>query len=374
MNEQVRNMYVGIFVVLSLTALGVLMVWFGETPSWLSSSEWTLRITGVSQLRGIGDGTPVYMNGVQIGRVGWIEFVNPERPDEGVVVVTRIGRPYTVPQGAYAKVYGATFGLGSGQVDIVFEPGAATAPLNKELAMIRGEMRNLIYEFISKDAIDEFQRMVQHFGDLAEAAEPVAKNLSILLEQHPILEVDQPGAAEKGMVANLSTAIERFDRFLAGANEVIGDQEMQSDFKTAIDDLRQASASLKETIAVWKAESEKLAGNLNEGIDRTEKNLDGSFTKLNATLEHLDDAAKSLARVANRMEQGEGTLGLLAKDPRLYEAAVISVERLADLIGSLQRITGKIERDGYITIGQKTAVGIFTKDFPVPGGVTAPTR
>ena len=50
MNERMRNFLVGLFVVASLTVLGVLMVWFGETPSWLPSSEWDLRITGVSDL------------------------------------------------------------------------------------------------------------------------------------------------------------------------------------------------------------------------------------------------------------------------------------------------------------------------------------
>jgi phospholipid/cholesterol/gamma-HCH transport system substrate-binding protein len=365
MSEQFRNFLIGLFVLAALSALGILMVWFGETPTWLSRSEWTLRITGVYQLRGIGEGSPVYMNGVQIGRVTAIEFQNPEQPGQGVVVVTRIGRRYNVPQGAYAKIYGATFGFGTGQVDIVIEPGASTDPVDRELAIIRGEMRNLIYEFISRDAITELERMVEHIGGLAAAAKPVAENLADLLERRTVAEVDRPDAVLQGTVANLSTAIERFDRFLANANEVIGEEAVKGDLKTAINDLRQAATLLKETMAVWNTKSASVLDNVNTGIDQTEANLDSAFVRLNATLEQLDDAASALARVAQRMEKGEGTLGLLTKDPRLYESAVVSFERLAELIGSLQRITGKIERDGYITIGQQTAVGTFTKDFPV---------
>ena len=77
MNETSRNFWVGLFVVLSLGALGVLMVWFGEAPSWLGSGEWTLRIEGVKELRGIGDGSPVTLNGVEIGRVNRLEFEDP---------------------------------------------------------------------------------------------------------------------------------------------------------------------------------------------------------------------------------------------------------------------------------------------------------
>lgn len=365
MSEHMRNLLVGLFVLAGLSALGILMVWFGESPGWLSRSEWTLRITGVYQLRGIGEGSPVYMNGVQIGRVTGIDFENPKRPDQGVIIVTRIGRHYIVPRGAYAKVYGATFGLGTGQVDIVIERGADFQPLDREFALIHGEMRNLIYEFISKDAIVEIENMVEHIGSLAEAARPVADNLAELLEKRPTSEVDEPDAAARGAIANLSTAVERFDRLLANLDEVIGDKDVKSDLKTAIRELRQASTSLKDTFDLWKAESGRLVENLQNGIDRTEGNLDASFVKLNATLEQLDDAATSLARVAQRVERGEGTLGLLTSDPRLYESAAISFERLAEFIGTAQRIAGKIERDGYITIGQTTPVGTFTKDFPV---------
>ena len=65
------------------------------------------------------------------------------------------------------------------------------------------------------------------------------------------------------------------------------------------------------------------------------------------------------------VQDGQGTMGLFARDARLYEAAVLTLERFSELMASLRRITGKIEEDGYITIGQTTPVGTFTKKFPV---------
>lgn len=365
MTENMRNMLVGVFVISALGVLAILMAWFGETPSWMGGSEWTLRITGVDELRGISDGSPVNMNGVEIGRVKTLEFENANRPDRGVVVVTRIKKQYVVPRAAFAKVYGATLGFGTGHVEICMPPGASAEPVDTENAMISGEMHNIIGEIISKELVSSFEQTVMHIGNLADSATPVAQSLSTLLEPRSLEQTDQPG----GVTPNLATVVERFDVFLANINAVLGDKTMQGDLKVAVGALKDATESLKQTIVLWRDESRRISDNVNSGIDRTEENFDQSFVKLNKVLDRLDGAATNLDNILHEVKEGRGTAGLLVHDERLYEAAVISLERFAELIASLQHITGKIEEDGYITIAQKTPVGTFTKNFPIGGGV-----
>lgn len=365
MKDGTRNLLVGVFVVFAFGALAILMVWFGETPSWLRRSEWTLKIAGVHGLRGIGEGSPVNLNGVEIGRVARLDFRDRSRPDRGVLIITSIKNPYSVPIGAKAKVYGATFGIGSGHVDILVEPGADAAPLPRDGAVLRGEMASMIGEVITKDMIDSIERTITNFGNLAAAAEPVAKSLATILEERSIAAVSEPGAEAAGKTANLTTVIERLDRFIAHVNTVLGDDNVQEDVKGAVRDLKDASEELKETITVWRTESRKLADNLNAGVDRTEENLELTFGKLNETLEGLDRGAKNLAQVLRAVAQGEGTAGLLVRDERLYEAAVLSLERLAEVMQNLQIITGKIREDGYITLG-KAPSGVLRKRVPVP--------
>ncbi len=364
MTENMRNMLVGVFVISALGVLAILMAWFGETPSWMGGSEWTLRITGVDELRGISDGSPVNMNGVEIGRVKTLEFEDPNRPDRGVVVVTRIKKQYVVPRAAFAKVYGATLGFGTGHVEICMPPGASAEPVDTEMAMISGEMHNIIGEIISKELVSSFEQTVMHIGNLAEAAGPVAESLADLLEQRTVAQVQEPGATP-----NLSTMVERIDHLVANINAVLGDTTVQGDVKLAVRDLKDATEGLKSTIVIWQDESRRISENVNAGIDRTEENLERSFVKLNKVLDRLDGSATNLDNILHEVKGGRGTAGLLVRDERLYEAAVISLERFAELIASLQRITGKIEEDGYITIAQKTPVGTFTKNFPIGGGV-----
>ena len=365
MTEASRNFLVGGFVIVALCVLGTLMVWFGEVPDWISTSEWTLRIGPVRELSGIGEGAPVNLQGIQVGRVKSIEFRNPDDPDHGVVIVTRIKQQYSVPTAAKARVYGSTLGFGSGRIDIMIEPGASSDPLPKDDAVIGGEMRNVLGEIIRKEFIDSLEKTVAHIGDLAEATKPVMDSLAELFERRSIEQVSQPGAVEMGMIANLSTLVERVDKSVSNINNVLGDEDVQDDVKSAVHDLRVSADDLRATVETWRTESKRLADNLNEGVDRTEENLDETFQSLNRVLGNLDQTATQLAKASIGLTERSGTAGLVLNDPRLYESAVLAMDRLSEVLLDIKSLTGKMRDDGYITVGLAPG-GFPKKKFPVP--------
>jgi len=365
MTEPARNFWVGNFVVVSLIVLATLMAWFGETPEWLGGNEWTLKIIGVRELRGLQPGSPVNFNGVEIGRVKALEFMNVERPDRGVTIVTRIRDQYSIPSGSIARVYGATLGIGTGHIDIQIVLGVGSyALLPKKDAQIEGEMRSIVNEIITKDMIETVQRTITNFGNFADAATPVARNLAELLARRTVEEVSEPGAT---LQPNLATVVERLDTLVANLNAVLGDVNVQGDVKTVVHDLKAATAELTKTVQIWKTSSQQIADNLRSGIDRTEENFDRTFANLNELLDNLDAGAKSLAASLQLVSEGKGTAGLLVRDERLYEAAVLSIERFGEAMATTQRLISKFERDGAITIGTPNS-GPFTKKFPIPGG------
>lgn len=356
MTEPARNFWVGGFVVVSLIVLGTLMAWFGETPEWLGGNEWTLKVIGVRELRGLQPGSPVNFNGVEIGRVKELKFMNAERPDRGVTIVTRIKDEYSVPSGAIARVYGATLGFGTGHIAIHVEEGDGEySPLPTEDAQILGEMRSIIGEIITKDKVDSAQRMINNIGNLADAATPVARNLALLLEQRSIKQVDEP---ESTTTANISTVVERIDQLAANLNAVLGDVNVQGDVKSVVHDLKAISGELRETVVLLKSSVHKTADNLNSGLDR-------SFANLNEVLDNLDESTGNLAEILQSVADGRGTAGLLVRDERLYEAAVLSIERFGEAWATAQRLLSAFERDGAIRVGTPTS-GPFTKEFPIP--------
>lgn len=364
MKEGTRNFFVGVFVIASLSTLAILMVWFGEAPSWLGGSEWTLKIKGVRELSGVGEGSPVRLSGVEIGRVQQLDFQDPERPDLGVVIVCGIKNEYSIPNGSTARIYGATLGIGTGHIAIMTDP---TVPfeLLPQGTTISGEMRSMIGELISQETIDELKRAISHIGNLTAEWTPVGTNLAKLLEQRPVEAVEEPGAADRGLTPNLSTVIDRIDQLVANINTVLGDKDVQGDVKAVVQDLKVTSTELRDLVVLWTDETKKLADNLNQGVDRTEANLEDLLLRLTNTADSMDEAANRLATILDHVAKGQGTAGLLVRDERLYEAAVLSLERFSASMGSLQRILGKIEEDGYITVGQ-APTGLLRKRYPVP--------
>ncbi len=362
MTETTRNFWVGAFVVVSVVVLATLMSWFGETPDWLGGNEWNLRITDVQGLSGIEAGSPVRLNGVEIGRVRSVDFVDAGRPELGVVILARIQDRYSIPDEAKALVFGATLGFGTGHVDIMVKLDQTLRALEKKNAQIHGEMRSMIGELITKDMVDSVKRTIDNIGTFAGAVTPVAGNLALLLEKRTVADVS---ATDSKLTANVATVVERLDAFVANLNTVLGDVNVQEDVKGVVRDLKGVADNLRETVELWKSETGRLTTNLNAGIDRTEENLERTFVNLNEVLDHLDEGAKSLALALREVAEGRGTAGLLVRDERLYEAAVLSLERVAEAMATFNRVIGKVESDGYFTVGA-APLGWPRKDYPIP--------
>ncbi|MBI1824927.1 MAG: MCE family protein [Planctomycetes bacterium] len=368
MSDAKRNFWVGVFVVAALVMFATLLAWFGETPDWLGGNEWTLEITDVPELRGIDPGSTVHLNGVEIGRVRGVDFLDKKHPEGGTVIVARIREDYIIPRGSKALVYGATLGFGTGHIDIIVRSDRPPIPIEKKHAQIRGEMRSVISEIIDKDVVEG---MISDFGDMAQAATPVFKNLSRLLEPRSVAEVSAPDAAAKGVTPNFATVVERLDQLVLNLNTVLGDPNIREDLKTAIAQFRTAAENARQTTQFWKDGSKEVADNINGGIGRLNENLDRSFVKLNSILDELDSGAKQLALVLDQTSKGRGTVGLLMNDARLYESALLSLERLSDAIGRLQAILAKIETEGKINVGIGSS-GIFKTSVPIPQGEPPP--
>lgn len=358
MKETTRNVLVGVFVIASLGALGALMVMFGERPEWLGGAEWSLRIRGVSQLRDIREGNEVTLNGVAIGRVGRLEFKDDRRPGLGVDIIVLIKNAYAVPATARALVYSPTLGIGRGVIELVVDD-----PLSGEVlptdgtASIRGQMANRLNEIVSEEAMDSFEQTVVQIGQFAEKLTPVAEDLHLLLRKSPVAQVDQPLTEAERITANLSTVIERFDATLRNVNDVLGDEQLKTDFKTVAARLRDASDKLNVVLETWRTETQKLADNVNTGVDHTEQHIGEFFAAANAVLENLDTASDQLALAARALNEGDGTAALLLRDPRLYESMVYSFDRLGQLVATLQPLAEKIAEEERIPIKVKTAVG-----------------
>ncbi|MEE9293485.1 MAG: MlaD family protein [Phycisphaerae bacterium] len=370
MTEVRRNTIVGVFMVVGLVALGWLLSSFGELPAFMGRGEYELTIN-VKEAGGIGEGAAIFLSGMQIGRVKELRFKDPEHLDAGVQIIGGIMKQYTIPRTAVAEIQPGGLGLSRGQININVPGGEAQPlPLGQE---IPGIMGNVWGDMIPNTLLDSIDRSVAQFGNFVEALTPVADDLHLLLEQHPVEEVDNPIDRARQLTANISTLIERSDKMLKTFNEMFGDPKMKegllemfANVKKMSSDGREALENINAMTADLQVDVKRISAKLEGGIDNANVHIGDIADSLRPMLENTAKLAASLLRLSMAIERGEGTAGRVMTDARLYESLLLTANRLTGLIDRIDRIFAKFERDGAIGIKVPSPIGPIPRSFNIP--------
>lgn len=335
MRETRRNLLVGLFVLAGLGALGALVVLFGEDPTAFSGRDRYTLIARFQVATGIRPGTLVTVGGITVARVLNVEFRDRARFDAGINVALVFEAGYQIPEGAIART--TEPGLGMGRPPIVLElPSDADAPMLASGSTIPGELVPAMEALFPSSVRVNFENTAMQIGRAAAALTPVLEDMHVLLQQFDLTLVDQPG----GPQGNLATAMTRLDGALKHFNDVLGDPNVQSQLRGAVADLGATSADARLAAADLRAvaaQSRQVATDAQALLVRAEGTLDnldenvrevavGSTRALNQASEALTE----VTRLGQRVNAGEGTIGKLLTDDRLFESMVLTFRRLAE--------------------------------------------
>jgi ABC-type transporter Mla subunit MlaD len=346
---------VGGFMVLGLVALSWLMTSFGELPAFLGGKQYEVKMA-VTQPSGIGEGAPIYLSGVQIGRVTELKFKNPASVEEGVHIVGSIEEQYRIPRNATAVVQPAGFGIGRGHINIEVPEGVPGAPVppNGELA---GKMGSVFQGVIPDTLLITVEKAAAQLGNFVEELTPVAEDLHDLMTRATIEDVDRPEGDPRRLTANLYTVVQRVDGTLKAFNETLGDPEVRAGLIEIVENVKQMSIDGREAFARMntltqelRQDIQNLSDRLGKGLDDANQSIHDIVDALRPTLEHTAQLSAALVRISTALEQGKGTAGMLVNDPRLYEAMLLTMQRLTEMVDTIQRLTAKFEMDGEIKV------------------------
>lgn len=123
------------------------------------------------------------------------------------------------------------------------------------------------------------------------------------------------------------TSVEQGTEDFAGTMEQIHElvREEQGSLRRLISHLDSVSARLEEASGGAR-------------MERTVASLDTLTTRLKATSGELEESSNSLSSILGKMDRGEGSLGKLVNDERLYERArdaVVNLQRASEEIAAL---------------------------------------
>jgi phospholipid/cholesterol/gamma-HCH transport system substrate-binding protein len=335
MSETRHNFWVGLFVLCGLTALGALIVLFGQGPTWLIGGDrYTLNIF-FDYASGIRAGTQVTVSGKEIGRVTEVGFRDPNNLTLGVKVVVAIENQYELPRGSRAETFQAGF-LAGGRPPISIIPGPSDAVPLQPGEELRGVILSATDSIFPTGVVDTFEKSATQIGEAAGALKPVLQDLHEIMQPRSTAEVDMPG----GPPGNLSTAMARIDGTLRNVNEIIGDPELQQqvkdsvaniheiteDGKIVLADLKEAATGVKEVVA----DAKTLVGNGQASLQKMDGHMDRLARKGVDFFEGGSRVLDEVHMTTQHINQGEGTVGRLITDGKLYEAMVLTFRRLAE--------------------------------------------
>jgi phospholipid/cholesterol/gamma-HCH transport system substrate-binding protein len=337
MNDRVMQFRVGVMVLATAIIAGILIVLFGDLPS-LVQANYPLKMS-FTDARGVAGGTPVRKNGILVGRVTSVML--DERG--GVSVVADIDSYVPIYKDEVPRISSTILGV----AEILLVPGRIVPPRQ------RLDTNEVLVGAVSRDPFEVFTSLEPKLGSaldsLAQASDSVQK-LSVNIDR---LFMGGDDRFEK-LVAKTESALDSFNTAMKNIDEVMGDPKAREDIKDTISALPEVVADLRKTVQGVSVTVDTADRNLRnlEGLTKPLGDRGSEMVaQIDRTIGRLDETLQQAAMFTKALNQSEGTLGKLVRDPKVYEdlaAAAATVNKLTKelrpIVDDVRVFTDKIAR------------------------------
>jgi phospholipid/cholesterol/gamma-HCH transport system substrate-binding protein len=348
-----NEVLVGIVVVLSIVGLVLGSYWMSGRPWARAEQEITAIFREVGQLR---PGNPVVYRGVTTGRVTTIDL----SADGRAVYVTMHIDPDIVLQPDAAVILAPQSMFGDWQAQIASRqrfpeleftfttrpdvlPGAALPDISELTAVaarIAGDIQTLSQRvelafteetaIKMRETVENVQEMSEQLGGFVSQQTRVYQDVS----RNVLLATDNIRQA----TGRVERVVEQFE----GSIERGEIQEVMANVRLASENLRELSLQLQGATAgvpalMARADTTFVTfDQVARDVQLTLRGVQPHLGELGPTLAEAREAMATLQRAAERLENGEGTLGRLMEDAALYEETQAAVASLRRLMADIQ--------------------------------------
>ena len=328
MNDRMMQFRVGVVVLATAIIAGILIVLFGDLPS-LVQATYPLKMS-FADARGVSNGTPVRKNGILVGRVADVEL------DEkgGVSVVADIDSYVPIYKDEQPRI--ATTLLGDAEIQLV--PGRIVPPRQ------RVAPEEVLVGAVSRDPFEVFATLEPKLGSalesLTEASESVTK-LSANLDRLLLGEDD----TFSKMVQKTEKALDAFSLAMDNINDVMGDANARAKLKETLNGLPEVMNDLRTTVQGIGTTVDTADRNLRnlEGLTRPlGERGEGMVAQVDKTIGRLDEVLQQAAFFTRALNESEGTLGKLVRDPKVYDDLAQAAANVNNLTKELRPIVDDV--------------------------------
>jgi phospholipid/cholesterol/gamma-HCH transport system substrate-binding protein len=375
----IAEMRVGVFVTIALLLLAAVILQQSWGVNWFTTSA--KAITYLPDVGGLKPGAPVWLAGVEIGKVTDVSIVSPEIYAGNKPVFQKIEEIHKRLEAVNPK-----------------DPNASkiASDLRDQLRDLRPDLRfvevqlQIRTQYISRLSRDsevsiESKGLIgDSFLDISPGTygiPPLKIAGAYLIEGVPTTGFREIMTGANDVIANFGVLSDQFKNIAlkinpdkVGADLATTVQDLQSTMKEAqntfehvtrlVDDINTGNGTMGKLIADPTA-YERLIESLDKfnKIAEQIENGSGTLSKLIQNPQLFDSANEALRKAAvmmDRIEKGEGTIGMLSKDPALYQRSSQAIEKFANFVEQIdkgQGTLGKLYKDPslYDNLNQSTA-------------------
>jgi phospholipid/cholesterol/gamma-HCH transport system substrate-binding protein len=290
-----NELKVGIAVIVAIIIFIVGIRYFQDLPIFSG----TLGLyTTFENADGLVVGNPVRVNGVGVGRVNDVRL----RPEtRNVVVHFQVDRDLRIPEGSTTRVSGLN-ALSNVYIELDLAP-----PSNPPVAA--GDTLRSRQEDFLGNVINRAPRFINRADSLLGSATSTLNTAEQLLAR-PESDLRQT------LVAIGSTA-QTVDQLLRAEQQRL-------------------ASTLESVDTLATALSDLTTGN-EDSLSMAVQRLNTSLTQLDRNLAALEQTTATLDAILAKIDQGEGTLGLLVNDPGLYHRLDSTTTNLNRLLVDFQQ-------------------------------------
>jgi phospholipid/cholesterol/gamma-HCH transport system substrate-binding protein len=286
--------------ILAAFSIALLIIGYNFLKGNAIFSSETVLYARYSHVDGLGVSKPVLINGYQIGRVDALQL----EPNGTILATLKIKGKYDIPKNSVARLESTDL-LGSKAIVMALGTGAFAED---------GDTLNANVEKNLMEAVQPVQKKAELI---------IGKMDSILTSVNSILNpnfqrnVDKSFNSIASTLASLEATSKKVDN-LVGAEG--------SRISVILANVEAISNNLKNN-------NEKINGILNNINSITDQVAAANFKK---TIENADKAMADLQSVINKMNTGNGSLGLLLNDSKMYDNLNSASKNLDNLIIDLK--------------------------------------
>jgi ABC-type transporter Mla subunit MlaD len=364
METRHQEFRIGVMVLACIVSLVLMTMFFGRRPVINFGGEESAIQVRFQRAPGIKRNSPVFKNGVQIGRVTRVELVDQDQQVEVTVALDRNRRIYTDEECRIRQ----TVIMGDASLEFVKR-------LNYTGEVKEVDPRTILY-LVGVDAGDLMSGIGNIEGDLTRAIQNVAgaaEQLGGFVERlNEVIgtpeEFSQQQAKFTAIVEETRQTMASMRQTTDGISQFINDPDVQHNVRKVISDLPdviersrvlvgESTLFVQETRGLIEKGNVSL-DNLSAGLEKVYRTLE-SITNIADQIEgdvpeivsavkrsamRLESLFSELTMIVENFRHADGTVKRLIRDPEAYEkllATLDNVERITDEVDMMLRVDVK---------------------------------